>query len=212
MKNKTIDYPEIPALSGKAKKLVVMLHGVGSDGNDLISLVPFINHDLKDYHFISPNGVEPFDMAPFGYQWFSLQDRSPEAILPQVIKNSSLVNKVIEDKQNELGLSNNDTILFGFSQGTMLSSYLTLSQNKPYHAMIGFSGRLIPSNGNINTKTPICLIHGLNDPVVDAEESKLFAQYCADHNIKHELKIIPNLSHSIDDSGIKFAINFLNNL
>ena len=40
------NYPEIKALNGKPTKLMVFLHGVGSDGNDLISLVPFIQKKL----------------------------------------------------------------------------------------------------------------------------------------------------------------------
>lgn len=63
-----MDYPEIKSLNKKADKLVVMLHGVGSDGNDLISLVPYIQNSLPNCHFISPHAIEPYDMAPFGRQ------------------------------------------------------------------------------------------------------------------------------------------------
>ena len=83
-----VDYPEIKPLSGKADKLLVLLHGVGSDGHDLIGLVPFIQEALPHHHFISPHGVEPYDMAPFGRQWFSLKDRDNTTI-SQLVKNNS---------------------------------------------------------------------------------------------------------------------------
>ena len=113
------------------EKLVVMLHGVGSDGNDLISLVPDIKKFMPTCHFISPHGIEAYDMAHFGGQWFSLQDRTPSTILNLIDSNVSLVGNLIEQKQNSLSLTNKDTILFGFSQGTMMGLYLTLSTKDP---------------------------------------------------------------------------------
>ena len=201
-------YPEIKPLNDKASKLLVMLHGIGSDGNDLISLVPYIQKSLPDCHFVSPHAVEPYDMAPFGRQWFSLQDRTPATIMRLVATNIPLVLELIKNKQNELGLTNADTILFGFSQGTMMGIYLTLIQTEPFAAMVGFSGRLLPPPELKNKTTPFCIIHG-EDDVVYAKESANTAEYFKQNNIEYQLLIIPNLTHSIDASGMEFAVNFL---
>lgn len=203
------DYPETPPLSGKADKLLVLLHGVGSDGHDLIGLVPFIQESLPNYHFISPHGVEPYDMAPFGRQWFSLKDRDNTTICRLVKNNSTKLQKIIENKQNELGIKNSDTVLVGFSQGTMMASYLTLIQKEPFAAMVGFSGRLVKPADLKTTSTPICIIHGLDDDVVPANQSKEFAKYCQNNKISYQLHLIQNLTHSIDGSGMQFALNFL---
>lgn len=192
------------------KNLLVFLHGVGSDGSDLISLVPYIQNSMPDYHFFSPDGVEPYDMAPFGRQWFSLMDRSKNTVLDLAETNAPKVEDIIKEKQKELGLSNKDTIIFGFSQGSMIGNYLTLTQeNEPYKAMISCSGRLIEPKKLLNTKTPICIIHGAEDDIVEPEESKNLAKYCQENNIKHDLLIIPNLNHSIEMKGISFALKFL---
>lgn len=207
-----MEYPEIKPLNGKADKLMVMLHGVGSDGNDLISLVPYIQKSLPNYHFISPHGIEPYDMAPFGKQWFSLQDRSPATIMKLIAASVPPTLKLIRDKQKELGLTNADTILFGFSQGTMIGIYLTLIQEDPFAAMIGFSGRLLLPPELKNKTTPFCIVHGEEDDIVEADESRNIAKYCRQNNIKHQLLIVPNLTHSIDASGIEFALEFLGNI
>lgn len=204
-----MDYPEIKSLNEKATKLVVMLHGVGSDGNDLISLVPYMQESLADCHFISPHAVEPYDMVPFGRQWFSLQDRTPATIMKLVAKNAPLVLELIKNKQNELKLTNADTILFGFSQGTMMGIYLTLIQDQPFAATIGFSGMLLPPPILKNKKTPFCIIHGEEDEVVLPKEGNNIAKYCKQNDINHQIRIVPNLKHSIDVSGIEFALNFL---
>ena len=73
--------PDIPKLSGpvldplggrEASKLVVLCHGVGSDGDDLIGLAPFFQKVLPDARFVAPHAPFQFDAAPVGYQWFSL--------------------------------------------------------------------------------------------------------------------------------------------
>ncbi|MFK7968151.1 MAG: dienelactone hydrolase family protein [Rickettsiaceae bacterium] len=209
LKNQFLDYPEIASLNITAEKLVVMLHGVGSDGNDLISLVPYIQKAMPTCHFISPHGIEAYDMAPFGRQWFSLQDRTPSTIINLINNNVTLVQNLIETKQKELSLTNKDTILFGFSQGAMMGMYLTLITQDPYAATIAFSGKLIPPMKLANKKTPICLIHGKEDDVLSYKELEISADYFVKNNIKHEKLIIDNLTHSIDDKGIKFAIKFL---
>ncbi|MHA1597925.1 MAG: alpha/beta hydrolase, partial [Alphaproteobacteria bacterium] len=71
----TLSGPRLdPASGGKPKQLVILLHGVGSDGNDLIGLAPHFAQVLPDALFASPDAPYAFDMAPVGYQWFSLLD------------------------------------------------------------------------------------------------------------------------------------------
>lgn len=208
-KIETLSYPEVKSLTLPSKKLIVFLHGVGSDGHDLISLVPFFQRDLPDCHFISPHGIESFDMAPFGRQWFSLQNRDPKLIKQQIDSNSSALMDLIKAKQQELNLSNNDTIVIGFSQGTMIGLYINFIQKEPFDKFIGFSGRLIPPNDCVNKETPICLIHGEQDEVVPEVELHNAANYLSNQHIKHVTHTIPNLAHSIDNKGINFAIEFI---
>ena len=73
-----------PASGGRPTRLVILLHGLGADGNDLIGLAPYWARLLPTTEFLSPNAPFPCDMAPYGYQWFSSQDRSPAAVLAGV--------------------------------------------------------------------------------------------------------------------------------
>ena len=66
-----------PRSGGPARRLVVLLHGVGADGADLIGFAPVLAESLPDAAFVAPDAPFPCDMAPFGRQWFSLQDRNP---------------------------------------------------------------------------------------------------------------------------------------
>jgi hypothetical protein len=64
--NQFLDYPEIASLTPTPEKLVVLLHGLGSDGNDLINLVPYIQKAMPACHFISPHGIEAYDISLSG--------------------------------------------------------------------------------------------------------------------------------------------------
>ena len=80
-----LDGPRLaPRSGGPARNLVVLLHGVGADGSDLIGLAPLLAEHLPDAAFHAPDAPFPCDMAPYGRQWFSLQDRRPAAMLAGV--------------------------------------------------------------------------------------------------------------------------------
>lgn len=211
MKNNNLLFPEVKALQNQPHKLMVLIHGLGSDGHDLIGIVPFIQPNFPDCHFISPHGVEPYDLAPFGRQWFSVADRTPEVIIKLVARNVVLLESIIKHKQVELNLTNQETIIVGFSQGTMIGLYLNLIQEEPFHSMIGFSGMLIPPPRCINKVTPICLVHGEEDEIVRVDEMEIAAQYLANQNIKYKTYNIPYLAHTIDAKGMEIAVNFIKN-
>ena len=69
-----------PASGGPARQAIVFLHGYGADGDDLIGLAPLFAETLPDAAFYSPHAPEPFELAPFGRQWFTLQGYDPEML------------------------------------------------------------------------------------------------------------------------------------
>ena len=71
-----LDGPRLEAKSGKAKNVVVFLHGYGADGNDLIDIGRAWQDLLPDAAFVSPHAPEPCGQAPMGRQWFALTFRA----------------------------------------------------------------------------------------------------------------------------------------
>lgn len=203
---------EQKSISGSTKSLMVLLHGLGSNGDDLFSLVPYLAPKLPDTHFFAPDGIESCDMFPAGYQWFSLQDRSHDKIASELARAYPIVSKMIEEKAESLGLTKQNVILFGFSQGTMLSLFMSLSSDESYKAVIGFSGRLYMPEKVQNHKTPICLVHGAEDEVVPIESLAHAKENLEKIGIKIHDLTVPNLVHSIDMMGLEFAMKFLHNI
>ena len=202
-------HPEVYSHTLPTKKLIVLLHGVGANGENMISLVPYMQTHLPSYHFFSPHGVEPYDMAPAGRQWFSLQDQRPHIMRSLMERNASALLAMIQHKQVALGLTNQDTIILGFSQGTMMGLYLTLMQEEPFLAAIGFSGLLIPPLQYINNTTPICLVHGMLDKVITVDAVDDAIQYLSTYQIPHISHKLPNLDHSINSQGLTYAVHFI---
>ena len=67
-----------PTSGGPARQLVILLHGYGADGEDLIGLAPYMARLVPDAEFVSPNAPEPCAMQPMGRQWWGIQSFSPE--------------------------------------------------------------------------------------------------------------------------------------
>lgn len=201
-----------PLSGGSAKQLVVFLHGLGADGQDLISLSQAFGQVLPDAMFVSPNAPEPCDMAPFGYQWFSLQDRAYPAMLAGVEHAAPALNRFLDRQLDLLGLTDEDMALIGFSQGTMMALYSALRRPNCCGAIVGYSGALIAPEmllAEIRSKPPVCLIHGDADPVVMFEAMGAAEIGLKAAGVSVETHARPGLGHGIDPEGIKTACTFL---
>jgi phospholipase/carboxylesterase len=201
-----------PASGKKPASLVVLLHGVGADGNDLIGLAPYWTPLLPETEFLAPDGPQPCDMAPFGRQWFSLQDRSPEAILAGVRASAPVLNAFLDDALKARGLGDDRLALVGFSQGTMMSLYVGPRRAKPCAAIVGYSGALVGPQllaDEIRSRPKILLVHGDADPVVPFTALGSAQKALAAAGVAVETLACPGIGHSIDEAGLKRGGEFL---
>src|SRR5438094_9181662 len=201
-----------PASGGKPSRLVILLHGLGADGNDLIGLAPYWARSLPTAEFVSPNAPFPCDMAPYGYQWFSAQDRSPAAVLAGVRAAAPLLDSFIDDVLAERGLDDSDLALVGFSQGTMMSLFVGLRRAKPVAGIVGFSGRLLAPEllaNELRSRPRTLLIHGTDDPLVPYESLAAAEAALKAADVPVDTLTCPGVGHSIDENGLKRGGAFL---
>ena len=197
-----------PADGGKAKQLVVLLHGLGADGNDLISLAPIFARSLPQAAFVSPDAPFPCDMAPYGRQWFSLQDRAPEAMLGGVRLAAPILDGFLDAELERLGLEDSDLALLGFSQGTMMALHVALRRSKPCGAVIGFSGHLVGADSladEITSRPPVLLAHGDADEVVPFAALPAAEQVLKANGVTVSAHRRPGLGHGIDERCVALA-------
>jgi phospholipase/carboxylesterase len=201
-----------PASGGKPRQLVILLHGLGADGNDLIGLAPVWAPVLPDAEFVAPNAPFPCDMAPYGFQWFSLQDRSPEMLLAGVRAAAPALDAFIDQALAARGLAVKDLALVGFSQGTMMSLYVGLRRAPAVAGILGYSGALVGAEtltAEIRAKPRVLLVHGDADAMVPFQALAHGEAALAAAGVPVETLIRPGLGHGIDEEGLKAGARFL---
>lgn len=201
---------------GKAKSVVIFVHGYGANGADLMGLADPLAPHLPDTAFYSPDAPEPCANNPMGgFQWFPipwLDGASEEAARAGQAQASEDLNAFIDGVLEAEGLAPDALALVGFSQGTMMSLDIAPRRSAPIAALVGFSGRLLDdthlSAENVS-KMPILLIHGDADPMVPVQSLPDAADALVKAGFETYAHVCKGLGHSIDNEGLSLALGFL---
>lgn len=194
-----------PAAGGVPRKLVVLLHGLGADGFDLIDLAPGWGQAVPEALFVAPHAPEPCDLAPYGRQWFSVQDRTPARMLAGVQVAAGHLGRFLDAETARLGLAPGDVALMGFSQGAMTALFAGLRRDPPPAAVLAYAGRLIGAeslHAELRGHPPVLLVHGEADDVVPVEGSREAERVLTALGVPVESAWRPGLAHGLDEAGI----------
>ena len=208
-------YTHSPKSDKAPTSMVILLHGLGANGADLIGLARYWEHALPDTVFVSPDAPFPCDMAPVGYQWFSLQEWTPESILKGVEEAAPILNAYIDEMLKHYSIAPEKCALAGFSQGTMMSLYVGPRRMPKIVGVLGYSGALVGGEGlggDKIQKIPIHLVHGDVDMVVPLAAYHMAKSTLESNGFKVGGGITRGLSHSIDEDGIEAGAAFLGNV
>ena len=201
-----------PANGAKPTSLVILLHGYGSNGDDLIGLAPYWRQALPETLFVSPNAPQPVPGSVGGYQWWPLTSLAPPARAAGVRVSAGLLNTFIDEQLAATGLSEDKLALVGFSQGTMMALHVGPRRARRIAGIVGYSGMLADPDAlaaEVKTKPPVLLVHGDADTVLPVASL---------HEAERRLKVLDfevashvsrGLTHSIDEAGLTLGARFL---
>jgi phospholipase/carboxylesterase len=212
-----LDGPRLEPRSGKARQLVVFLHGYGADGNDLIEIGRAWAGLLPDAAFVSPHAPHPCGQAPVGREWFPLTFRDPNERWTGVNAAAPVLNAFLDAELARRQLPPQALALVGFSQGTMMALHVGLRRAAPPLAIVGYSGMLVvPEEADpdkfaaeIKARPPVLLIHGDRDDLIPVQALFHAAQGLAALEIPTEWHISPGIGHGIDQEGLRQGGEFL---
>ena len=210
---KLIDGPWVGPLAGGAPtSLVIFLHGYGSNGADLIGLVPYWRQALPGTTFVSPNAPELCPGAPGGYQWWGLSSFDRTARAAGATRAAPIVDAFIDAELARHGFTEDRLALVGFSQGTMMALQVGPRRERPLAGIVGYSGMLADEAAlerEVRTRPPILLVHGDADPMIQVAAFYTTREALKRLGFPVESHVSPRLAHSIDAAGLQLGEAFL---
>ena len=201
-----------PAARGKARRLVILLHGYGADGNDLLGLAPHWARLLPEAEFLAPHAPFPCEAAPFGRQWFGFEERSEAMILAETQAAAAILDAFIDAELARRGLAEDSLALVGFSQGTMMALHVAPRRGRAVAAVVGYSGMLIAPQllaAEVRSKPPVLLVHGTADPVVPFASLAGAKAGLEAVGIAVTTETRPGVAHAIDEEGLMLGGDFI---
>ena len=214
--------PRLEAKSGRARQLVVLLHGYGSNGDDLIELGQHWRTLLPDAAFVSPHAHEICPGAPGGRQWFALTPRGVDPSggderLRGAQAAQPVIDAYIDAELARLGLDESKLAIGGFSQGAMMALHVGLRRPRAPAAILGFSGMLVAPERLPEAKAqdatgrppPILLIHGDQDQMIPVDAMFIAADQLAAADKPTQWHMATGVGHGIDQGGLRHAGLFL---
>ena len=172
-----------PKNTSEKSPVIIMLHGYGSDENDLFS---FASELPDNYTIISLKA--PYAMQPYGNAWYAIHFDNANGKWSddeQAITSRDLVVKCIDEIISVYNIDSDNITLLGFSQGTILSLAVGLSFPEKIKNIIGLSGyineAIFKENyaNNDFSKLNVYASHGSVDQVIPvdwARKTKPFLQ------------------------------------
>jgi phospholipase/carboxylesterase len=202
----TLDGPRLaPAAGRKPRQLVVLCHGVGADGEDMLGLAEMLAQLLPDTAFACPHAPFPFDFAPVGRQWFPLVELTAPQIEAGVRSMAPSLQRFFAAECARLGLPHRAGVLAGFSQGAMMALFAGLRMADAPGALAGFSGGMpglwsLPVE--LAARPTVLLVHGEADEVVPPQVTREAERALRALKVPVHALYRPGLGHTLDDEGI----------
>jgi phospholipase/carboxylesterase len=203
------------ARSGKARSLVVFLHGYGADGADLLGLADPLAPHLPDTVFVAPDAPEPCAGNPMGRQWFGIpwMDGTPEEEAKAgVARSAEDLNAFLDARLAAEGLGPEALALVGFSQGAMMALHVAPRREVTIAGVVAISGRLLRPQVlpmEVKVKPPVLLIHGDQDEVVEFREMSLAGNALVAAGFETFGHVMKGSGHGIAPDGLSVALAFL---
>ena len=168
--------------------LLILLHGYGSNEEDLFSFASELPEEL-----LIVSARAPFDMNFGGFAWYAITlDANDEKFsdLNEARQSITKIANFIDNIKATYKTDPNNTFLLGFSQGAILSYALSLNYPNKVNHVIALSGyineELVPNAvTNLNITTDYYISHGTVDQVLPVDWARKAPIYLNTNKLKN---------------------------
>jgi phospholipase/carboxylesterase len=199
-----------PKTDIKKPPLLILLHGVGSNEDDLYQLA---DHLDGEYLIIFPRGS--YTQSPGHYMWYDVDFSTGKPVINAERAEASRVTLLnfIDQLKEKHTFDENKVIVGGFSQGGIMSYSLGLTDPGKVQGFISLSGRMLEEikpkvKADKLASAKALIIHGKADNVLPVNYARQAKAYLESHSVKptyHEI----NLGHAINDETIQLMNKWL---
>jgi phospholipase/carboxylesterase len=206
-----LDGPRISPRERAASALVVLLHGYGANGDDLIALAGTWQPMLPQAAFVAPNAPQMIPGMYGGRQWFALTLRDPSEYWRGVEAARPALDGFLESELARYRLGPERLVLVGFSQGTMMALHVGLRRPQAPAGIVAYSGLLAGPEHLVEAKArpPVLLVHGAADDLIPVEALHAAREALSAAGLRVEWHVRPRLGHGIDPEGQWMAAHFI---
>jgi len=201
-----------PSKNKDSAPLILMLHGYGSDENDLFSFAEYLP---KQYTIISVKA--PYSIQPMGNAWYAINfdaNANKFSDTKQAISSREKIKYFIEEAIDAYNIDSNDITLLGFSQGTILSFATALTYPDLIKNVIGLSGYVDHNMIDLGHKDKLKSLkvfssHGTMDQVIPVDWARKTPEVLKELNIDCEYKEFP-AGHGVNQENFEAFLDWLN--
>ena len=203
-----------PKIKSEKSPLLLLLHGYGSNEQDLFS---FADELPNDSYVVSVRA--PFNLQFGSYAWYSINfdaDENKFSDIEEAKQSSQLIIKYIDELVAFYPIDAQKITLIGFSQGAILSYGIGLSYPQKINKIVAMSGYFndkIPNHDFENNdlrNLKIFASHGSVDQVVPVDWARKAAPALSKLGVKIEYREYP-MGHTISQNNFYDMKNWLEN-
>ncbi len=205
--NSPLDIIFVPARTNLPLGTIVLLHGWGSNNQDLGDLVSYFK--LPEYQFLFPNGIFDHEYSETGKMWYSFTGAAQlnSGSITQLATSRTVLTDWINSLPDSTGIPLDRTWIAGFSQGGAMT--LEIGLDLPVAGLMVLSGYLHSNRPKPTSNIPpVLIVHGTQDDVVPVAAARKSRQVLTEWGIDVTYQEF-NMGHSIVPEVLDIVRNFV---
>jgi phospholipase/carboxylesterase len=194
----------------QAEWLVVVLHGYGSSGADLMAFADYWQASMPTVAFAAPDG--PTATKDGGFQWVGKRPGGDPRLYDDAVAVQSVVDAFIDAELARLGLDATRLALVGFSQGTLTALHIGLRRAAAPAAILGYAGGLVGREhlaADITSRPPVMLVNGELDELAPVYGMHVAVKALSEAGVVAAGQALPGLGHAVDTNALVLGARFL---
>mgnify|MGYP000200434062 FL=1 len=173
--------------------LLILLHGYGSNEQDLFSFAEELSDNL-----LIVSAQAPHSMGFGAYAWYAINFDAVNGKFSDLVQANESIDKIalfIDEVKTKYNTNPDKTFLLGFSQGAILSYALSFKYPNKVQHVIALSGyindELLPKEIPSDITTDYYISHGTVDQVLPIDWARKAPLFLKEQNLNNEYSEYP---------------------